>query len=69
MVHIKKKIFKKKEKKIQIVVAVLSVSHVWLFATPMDCNLQSFSVHGIFQARILEWVATFFSRSIVANHI
>ena len=24
---------------------------------PMDCNLPSFSVHGILQARILEWVA------------
>ena len=24
----------------------------------MDCSLQSFSVHGIFQARVLEWVAT-----------
>ena len=25
---------------------------------PMDCSLPGFSVHGIFQARILEWVAT-----------
>ena len=24
---------------------------------PMDCSLPVFSVHGIFQARILEWVA------------
>ena len=24
---------------------------------PMDCSLQASSVHGIFQARILEWVA------------
>ena len=24
---------------------------------PMDCSLPGFSVHGIFQARILEWVA------------
>ena len=29
---------------------------------PMDCNLPGSSVHGIFQARILEWVAIFFSR-------
>ena len=29
---------------------------------PMDCNLLGSSVHGIFQARILEWVAIFFSR-------
>ena len=24
---------------------------------PLDCSLQGFSVHGILQARILEWVA------------
>ena len=24
---------------------------------PMDCSLQGFSVHGIFQARVLEWGA------------
>ena len=28
----------------------------------MDCSLPGSSVHGIFQARILEWVAIFFSR-------
>ena len=29
---------------------------------PMDCSLPSFSVHGILQARILEWVAISCSR-------
>ena len=29
---------------------------------PMDCSLPGSSVHGIFQARILEWVATSSSR-------
>ena len=29
---------------------------------PMDCSLPGFSVHGIFQARTLEWVAISFSR-------
>ena len=29
---------------------------------PMDCSLPSSSVHGIFQARVLEWVAIAFSR-------
>ena len=29
---------------------------------PMDCSLPGSSVHGILQARILEWVAIFFSR-------
>ena len=28
----------------------------------MDCSLPGSSVSGIFQARIVEWVATFFSR-------
>ena len=28
---------------------------------PMDCSLQGSSVHGIFQARVLEWVAVAFS--------
>ena len=28
---------------------------------PMDCSLPDSSVHGILQARILEWVAIFFS--------
>ena len=29
---------------------------------PMDCSLPGFSVHGIFQARVLEWVAISFAR-------
>ena len=29
---------------------------------PMDCSLPGFSVYGIFQARVLEWVAISFSR-------
>ena len=29
---------------------------------PMDCSLRGSSVHGIFQARILEWVAISFSK-------
>ena len=28
---------------------------------PMDCSLPGFSVHGIFQARVMEWVAIAFS--------
>ena len=28
---------------------------------PMDCSLPDFSVHGIFQARVLEWGAIAFS--------
>ena len=29
---------------------------------PMDCSLPGFSVHGIFQARVLEWGAIAFSK-------
>ena len=38
-------------------VVVESPSYVWLFCYSMDCSLPGSSVHGIFQARILEWVA------------
>ena len=31
-----------------------------ILCDPMDCSLPGFSVHGILQARILEWVATAF---------
>ena len=34
-----------------------SLSCVWLFVAPMDCSLRDSSIHGIFQARVLEWVA------------
>ena len=29
---------------------------------PMDCSLPGFSAYGIFQARVLEWVAIAFSK-------
>ena len=32
---------------------------------PMDCSLPGSSIHGIFQARVLEWVAIAFSVCIV----
>ena len=31
---------------------------------PMDCNLPGFSIHGIFQAKVLEWGAIAFSELI-----
>ena len=31
---------------------------------PMDCSLPGFSIHGIFQARVLEWGATAFSLNV-----
>ena len=33
-----------------------------LLCDPMDCSLPGSSIHGIFQARVLEWVAISFSR-------
>ena len=45
-----------------IFLCVCSLSCVWLFWDIMNCNLSASSVHGIFQARILEWVAISFSR-------
>ena len=48
------------------------LNRVWLFATPwtvayqappsMDCTLPGSSLHGILQARVLEWVAISFFR-------
>ena len=34
---------------------------------PVDCSPPGSSVHGILQARILEWVAISFSRGIFPN--
>ena len=36
-------------------------------SNPMDCSLPGSFIHGIFQARVLEWGATAFSASIVKN--
>ena len=45
-------------------IVVYSLSHDQLFCNPMDCSPPDFSVHGISQARILEWVVTSFSRDL-----
>ena len=37
-------------------------SHVQLFVTPMDWSPPHSSIHGVFQARILEWVVISFFR-------
>ena len=37
---------------------------------PMDCSLPGFSVHGIFQARVLEWGAiAFFIQPLTETQI
>ena len=42
-------------------VKVKLVSSVWLLGTPWTTALPGSSIHGIFQARVLEWVAIAFS--------
>ena len=41
---------------------VLSHSVMYDFCNPIDCSLPGSSVHGIFQARMLDWVAISFSK-------
>ena len=43
-------------------VVVELLSPVQLFCDPMNCSLSHFSVHGIFQANILQWVAISYFR-------
>ena len=35
---------------------------------PMDCSLLGSSVHGIFQTRVLEWVASAFSVFLILRN-
>ena len=44
-----------------VYVRACMLNHVWL-CDPMDCSPPGSFVHGIFQARILEWVAISFFR-------
>ena len=38
------------------------------FSDPMDCSLPGSSIHGIFQARVLEWGAIAFSEQANNTH-
>ena len=44
-------------------VCVLVTQLYLTLCNPMDCSPPGSSVHGIFQARILEWVAISFSKN------
>ena len=44
------------------VVCMLSCQSCLTLCNPMDCSPPGSSVHGVFQARILEWVAISYSR-------
>ena len=43
-------------------VKVKFLSHVLTLCDPMDWSPPGSSVHGILQARVLEWISTAFSR-------
>ena len=45
----------------QAAAAAKSLQSCPTLCDPMDCSLPGSSVHGIFQARLLEWVAIAFS--------
>jgi len=36
-------------------------------SNPMDCSLPGSSIHGIFQARVLEWGAIAFSENLTIS--
>ena len=36
---------------------------------PMDCRLPGSSIHGMFQARVLEWGAIAFSKSLLSQKL
>ena len=38
-----------------------------ILCDPMDCSLWGSSIHGIFQARVLDWVALSFSRGKLSS--
>ena len=43
-----------------------------ILSDPMDCSLPGSSIHGIFQARVLEWGAIAFTNPnayYISNHI
>ena len=43
---------------------IVTMSFLTLY-DPMDCSLPGSSVHGVFQARVLEWGAIAFSDDIM----
>ena len=44
-----------------LLLLLLVIQSCLTLCEPMDCSLPGFSVHGILQARILEWAAMSFS--------
>ena len=50
-------------------VKVLVAQSCLILCDPMHCSLPDFAVHGVFQARILEWVAISFSNNVGGPHL
>ena len=70
MAYMGEKDLKKKKKDICICITDLTLLYTWKCAShsvvsnscdPMDCSPPGSSIHGIFQAKLLEWVAIFSS--------
>ena len=51
-------LYSESERKEKVKIAQLCLT----LCDPMDCSLSGSSIHGIFQARVLEWIAISFSR-------
>ena len=51
-----------KKTQVLVCVCVCTLRGVQFFAAPPDCSPPGSTVHGISQARILEWVAISYSR-------
>ena len=47
-----------------LLIGYMCHSVVLTLCDPMNCSLPGSSIHGIFQARILEWFAISYSRRI-----
>ena len=59
--HLKRLIYQNIIAAIAATAAGKSLQSCLTLCNPMDCSLPGSSAHGIFQARVLEWVAIAFS--------
>ena len=46
------------------IMCALVIQSCWVLCDPMDCSILGSSIHGILQAKTLEWVAMPFSRDL-----
>ena len=50
-------------------IAAKSLQSCPTLSDPMDCSPPGSSIHGIFQARVLEWGAIAFSTNRISSHL